>query len=132
MQDTPAGTSTRRWLRPIYFVLGIAFLVVGIVGIVLPLVPTTGPLILAAYLLARSSDRVHRWLVNHRFLGKFISDFQEGRGIPLRTKVVAVVAMSAAFTYTIGWVIPHPVGRGVVALIWVWGAWYVLHLPTAR
>ncbi len=124
-------SATRRWLRPIYFVLGVAFLGIGIVGVFLPLIPTTGPLLLSAFLLARSSDRLHSWLINHKRFGRFISDFESGRGIPMRTKVVAVTAMSLAFTYTIGWVLPHPVARGVVAAIWVWAAWFVLHFPTA-
>jgi len=126
------ASATRRWLRPIYFVLGVAFLGIGIVGAFLPLIPTTGPLLLSAFLLARSSDRIHSWLVNHRRFGRFISDFEDGRGIPLRTKVVAVTAMSLAFGYTIGWVLPHPVARGIVVTIWAWAAWYVLHLPTSR
>ncbi len=125
-------TATRRWLRPIYFVLGVAFLGIGIAGVFLPLIPTTGPLLLSAFLLARSSERLHKWLVNHPRFGRFLSDFEDGRGIPLRTKVVAVTAMSLAFAYTIGWVLTHPVARGVIIAIWIWGAWYVLHLPTAR
>ena len=125
-------SATRKWLRPIYFVLGVAFLGIGIIGVFLPLIPTTGPLLLSAFLFARSSDRVHAWLVNHPRFGRFISDFQDGRGISLRTKVVAVTAMSLSFGYTIGWVLPYPIARGVVAAIWVWAAWYVLHLPTSR
>ncbi len=125
------ATATRRWLRPIYFVLGLAFLGIGIVGAFVPLIPTTGPLLLAAYLLARSSTRVHSWLMNHPLWGRFISDFYEGRGIPRRTKVVAVIAMTAAFGYTIGWVLPHPIARAVVGAIAVWAIWYVLHQPTS-
>ena len=125
-------SATRKWLRPIYFVLGVVFLGIGIIGVFLPLIPTTGPLLLSAFLFARSSDRVHAWLVNHPRFGRFISDFQDGRGISLRTKVVAVTAMSLSFGYTIGWVLPYPIARGVVVGIWVWAAWYVLHIPTSR
>lgn len=133
MQEVTAiPTDTRRWLRPVYFLLGVAFLGIGIAGVFLPLVPTTGPLLLAAWLLARSSSRVHEWLVHHPRFGRFISDFHEGRGIPLRTKVVAVVAMSLAFGYSIGWVVPHPIGKAIVAAIAVWAIWYVVHQPTAR
>jgi hypothetical protein len=41
------------------------------------------------------------------------------------------MAMSATFTYTIGWVMPNLVWRIVMGLVWLWGLWYVLHLPTA-
>jgi uncharacterized membrane protein YbaN (DUF454 family) len=131
MQQTTAAPRIRPWLRPLYFLLGLAFLGIGIVGIFLPLIPTTGPLLLAAFLFARSSERMHRWLVEHPRFGRFISDFQSGRGIPLKTKIVAVSAMSAAFTYTIWWVLPNLVARIVVGVVWAWAAWYVLHLPTA-
>ena len=126
-----AITATRRWLRPVYFVLGVAFLGIGIVGVFLPLIPTTGPLLLSAYLLARSSTRVHNWLVNHPRYGKFIRDFHEGRGIPLRTKIIAVTAMTLSFGYTIGWVLPHPVAQWSMAAVAVWAIWYVLHQPTS-
>jgi uncharacterized protein len=122
---------TRRWLRPVYFVLGLAFLGIGIVGVFLPLIPSTGPILLSAYLLARSSTRVHSWLVNHPRFGRFITEFQSGRGIPMRTKVVAVVAMTASFGYTIFWVLPHPIPQAIVGAIAIWAIWYVVHLPTA-
>ncbi len=123
---------TRSWMKPLYMLLGLSALVVGVVGIFLPLIPTTGPLLIAAFAFSRSSKRFHAWLMNHRLFGRFISDFQAGRGIPLKTKVFAVVAMSAAFGFSIGWVVPHPMIKVVVAAIGVWAIWYVLHLPTAR
>jgi uncharacterized membrane protein YbaN (DUF454 family) len=124
-------TATRRWLRPVYFLLGVIFLGIGVVGVFVPLIPSTGPLLLSAYLLARSSTRVHNWLVNHPLFGKFIRDFHEGRGIPLRTKIIAVTAMTLSFGYTIGWVLPHPAARGLMAAVAVWAIWYVLHQPTS-
>lgn len=123
---------TRTWMKPLWLLLGLAALGIGIVGIVLPLVPTTGPLLIAAFAFARSSDRMHDWLMNHPRFGRFITDFREGRGIPMTTKVTAVVAMSAAFTYSIGWVVPGLPAKAVVAAIGVWAIWYVLHQPTAR
>ncbi len=119
-------------MKPLYLLLGVGALVVGIVGIVLPLVPTTGPLIIAAFAFSRSSERMHNWLMNHRLFGRFISDFRAGRGIPRRSKIVAVVAMTAAFTYSIGWVIAPTVLQVLMAAIGIWAVWYVLHLPTVQ
>jgi len=117
-------------MKPVYLLLGMGALLVGIVGIFLPLIPTTGPLILAAFAFSRSSKRFHGWLINHRLLGRFISDFQSGKGIPLKTKVFAVTAMSAAFVFSVGWIISHLLIRVAVAAIGVWAIWYVLQLPT--
>ncbi len=119
-------------MKPLYVLLGVGALFVGIVGIVLPLIPTTGPLIIAAFAFSRSSDRMHDWLTNHRIFGRFITDFRDGRGIPRKTKIVAVVAMTAAFTYSIGWVIAPTVLQVLIAAIGVWAIWYVLHLPTVQ
>lgn len=122
---------TRPWMKPIYLAIGLVFLGIGIVGIALPLIPTTGPLLVAAFAFARSSDRLHDWLMNHPRFGRFIRDFQAGRGIPLRTKVVAVVAMSAAFGYSIGWVVPGIGLKLLVAAIGVGAISYVMRQPTA-
>lgn len=127
---TPAGV--RPWLRPLYFLAGAIFLVVGVAGIFLPLVPTTGPLILAAFCFTRSSSRVHHWLVTHPRIGRFVRDFESSRAIPARVKLLAVVSMTAAFGYTIGWVATHPVARVLVIAVAAWAIGYVVRLPTER
>jgi uncharacterized membrane protein YbaN (DUF454 family) len=124
-------TTTPRWSKPLYLLLGLVALGVGIVGIALPLIPTTGPLLIAAFAFARSSDRLHDWLINHPRFGRFIADFQSGRGIPLKTKITAVVAMTLAFGYSIIWVVPSLALQLIVGAIGVWAIWYVVRLPTA-
>jgi hypothetical protein len=123
---------TAVWLRPIYLLLGLLSLGVGVVGIFLPLIPTTGPLILATYFFARSSERLHAWLIGHPRFGRFVADFHNDRSIPLKAKIVALVAMTAAFTYAIGWVATHPVARVVTIAVAVWAIWYVTRLPLSR
>ncbi len=122
---------TARWLRPLYLAAGLVLVAIAVIGVFLPLIPTTGPLLLAAFFFARSSPRMHRWLLEHPRLGRFITDFQAGRGIPLRAKITATVAMTAAFTYSIGWVADHIALRIGIAVVGIWAIWYVLHLPTA-
>lgn len=69
----------------------------GIAGIVLPLVPTTPFLLLAAYAFARSSPRLHAWLVTHPRLGPPISDWQAHGAISRPAKTAAVIVMAATF-----------------------------------
>ncbi|NQV05833.1 YbaN family protein [bacterium] len=111
-----------------YFIFGVFFLALGIVGVVLPLIPTTGPLLLAAFFLARSSDRLHSWLMHHPRFGTLLSDFQAGRGIPMRVKMVAIVAMSLAFSLSI-WRFDVLWVRAAMALIGVLAIAYVARLP---
>lgn len=122
---------TRGWLRPLMALAGILCTAVGVVGMFLPLIPTTGPLLLAAFFFARSSPRLHRWLTTHPRFGRFISDFHEGRGIPLRGKVVATVAMIAAFSYTIYFRLPSRWLQVATAAVGGWALWFVHKYPTA-
>ena len=118
-------------MRPVYFALGMVSLAVGAAGVVLPLVPTTGPLILAAFFLARSSDRFHTWLVTHPRLGPVISDFRAGRGIPLGAKVWALTAMTLAFATTALLFATHWGARLAVAAVAAASIGYVARLPVA-
>lgn len=77
-------------------------LVLGLVGVVLPLLPTTPFVLLAAYCFARSSPRLHGWLISHPRLGPMIRDWNEHRAIPPRAKRLAVLAMLAAFALSLG------------------------------
>jgi uncharacterized membrane protein YbaN (DUF454 family) len=65
----------------------------GVLGIFLPVLPTTPFLLLAAACFMRSSKRFYLWLVNHRQLGPWIVDYLEGQGIPLKGKVYAISLM---------------------------------------
>lgn len=70
-----------------YRVFGILFTIVGLVGIVLPVIPTTGPLILASGFFIHSSPGLHRWLNGNRVTGPYIRAYTEKRGLSLRRKL---------------------------------------------
>lgn len=129
LAPTPLG---RRWLRPLFFAAGVLSLAVGAVGVFLPLVPTTGPVLLAAFFFARSSERLHRWLVTHPRFGGLVADFQAGNGIPRRAKAAALVMMTAAFAYSLIFVATHPIARIAVGMVAVWAVAYVTRLPVSR
>jgi uncharacterized membrane protein YbaN (DUF454 family) len=114
----------------LFLVAGLLSLGVGIVGIVVPLVPTTPLVLLAAYCFARSSERLHRWLMNHRSLGRYIQDFESGRGIPRRAKVAAIVLSTAAFAFGFMLVADNLIGLTVLALVAVWAMITILRVPS--
>lgn len=82
-------------MRIFWFGLGSIATGFGIAGIVLPLVPTTPFLLVAAYAFARSSPTLHDWLVTHPRLGPMITDWQSSGAIDRRTKLIAIAVMLA-------------------------------------
>ncbi|WP_417525489.1 YbaN family protein [Marinovum sp.] len=80
-------------LRLFWIVLGCLAIGLGVLGIFLPLLPTTVFLLIAAFCFARSSPRLHDWLVEHPTLGPPIINWREYRAISQRAKVLAVSTM---------------------------------------
>jgi uncharacterized membrane protein YbaN (DUF454 family) len=87
-------------MKALLNVIGIFALVLGIVGIFLPLLPTTPFLLLASACFARGSKPLHNWLLNHRVFGEYLRNFEEGKGIPLKAKVVATTLLWASLSWS--------------------------------
>lgn len=81
--------------RKLLLVAGTIFVVLGVIGIFLPLMPTTVFLLLAAACYMRSSEKFYHWLIHHRILGGMIRDYREGRGIPLRNRLITILLLWA-------------------------------------
>ena len=79
--------------------IGTVSLVLGVIGIFLPVLPTTPFLLLAAALYLRSSRRLYNWLLSHKHLGPYIKNFYEKRAIPLRVKIVSVSLLWITLLY---------------------------------
>ncbi|KPX52117.1 YbaN family protein [Pseudomonas amygdali] len=90
MAQDPPRTSRHRLVRYLLIAVGWLSVVSGVIGIFLPVLPTTPFLLLAAACFARSSPRFYHWLVDHPRLGPWIQDYLEGNGIPLKGKVYAI------------------------------------------
>lgn len=80
--------------KPLWFALGLLSLLLAVLGVVLPLLPTTPFLILAAFCFSQSSEKAHQWLVNHNFFGPLINDWQQYGKIRRKVKVVALSTMA--------------------------------------
>jgi uncharacterized membrane protein YbaN (DUF454 family) len=80
--------------------LGILAMVVGLIGVVVPLLPTTPFLLLAAACFVRSSDTMYGWLISNRLFGGFIRNYREQRGVSARAKIVALALLWGVIGYT--------------------------------
>lgn len=73
----------------------------GVLGMFLPLLPTTVFLLLGAYCYSRSSERFHDWLINNRWCGSYIQNYRSGRGISLRQKISTILSLWASIALSI-------------------------------
>ena len=87
--------------RMLYLSAGMLSLVTGLIGIVLPLLPTTPFILLSAWCFARSSRNFHTWLITHPRLGKVISDWEQHRGMTAANKRRAYVLIALSFGFSI-------------------------------
>jgi uncharacterized protein len=90
MPSSPSSSRTVRWLL---WLAGTVSLALGLIGVVLPGLPTTPFVLLAAACYAKASPRLHGWLLNHRFLGPMVRDWEQHRSLTRRTKTVAIGSM---------------------------------------
>jgi hypothetical protein len=82
-------------------ILGLLSLTLAIIGIFVPLLPTTPLLLLAAACFMRSSNKLYRWLIEHPWLGPYIRHYREHRAITLRTKIATLVLLWLSIGYAI-------------------------------
>lgn len=87
--------------KNILIFLGFTSLVLGIIGITVPLLPTTPFLLLSAYLFSKSSERWHSFIINNKVFGKYIRDYQEKKGITLKNKISAILFLFLSIGYSI-------------------------------
>lgn len=89
-------------MRILWIALGLTCVGLGIVGIAVPLLPTVPFMLLAAYCFARSSERLHNWLLSHPRFGPPIEDWNTRGAINLRVKRISTVSVLAVFA--LSWV----------------------------
>ncbi len=114
-----------------YALLTIGWLsvVLGVIGIFVPVLPTTPFLLLAAACFARSSQRFYHWLVGHPKLGPWIRDYLHGNGIPLKGKVYAIGLMWLSIAFSC-YLVPLPWARGFMLSSAILVSLYILKQKT--
>lgn len=127
----PAPRPSSRGLsaRPLFIGFGFLFVGLGAIGIVLPGLPTTPFMLLAAWMFSKSSPRFHAWLWNHPMFGRYVRDWSEHRVIPMHAKVLSSSFMVAGLATLVARQVP-PVVLVLATGLCVWGAWFVWRRPS--
>lgn len=120
---------TSRLMKGLLVACGTLSVALGVIGIFLPLLPTTVFLLLAAACYARSSDRFYLWLVNHRWLGSYIRNHYEGRGMKRRDKAITLVALWVGIGATAVWTVDALWLRALLAAIALGVTIHIVRLP---
>jgi uncharacterized membrane protein YbaN (DUF454 family) len=127
MPTTPSSSRTVRWLL---WLAGTVSLVLGLIGVVLPGLPTTPFVLLAAACYAKASPRLYGWLLNHRFLGPMVRDWEQHRSLTRRSKTVAIGSMAVMVGLS-AWGFRHqPLALGVLLVAAAIGLLVVARIPT--
>ena len=120
-------------MRIFLIILGSVSLVLGLLGVFLPVLPTTPFLLLSAAVWVKASPRLYEWLLNHRLFGEYIRNFRESRAIPIRAKVVSVSLLWATMCYCIFVVASDKLWlQLLLATIAVAVTWHILSYATLK
>jgi uncharacterized membrane protein YbaN (DUF454 family) len=105
------------------------FLLLGFIGVFLPVIPTTPFVLLAAFCFARSSPSFYNWLMNHRWFGPALRDWVKTRGIRPRAKIIAISMLTLCMIPTVLFIIPILAVKFIVAGIGLAVAVYLATRP---
>ena len=116
-------------LRAVLIVVGTASLAVGLIGVVVPVLPSTVFFLIAAACYARASTRLYRWLLSQRFVGPVITEWRRSRSLPPGVKTRALVAVVITFAVSIA-LVDSLVVRGILVITGIILATFLARLPT--
>lgn len=125
LPDARPRPHDNRWVRLACLMAGFTALALGLIGVVLPVLPTTPFVLLAAACFARGSSHVHDWLLNQRTAGPLIREWQRYRAMPRKAKRVAYLLMAVSFGTSIlimtsAWHRALLAAVGLILLVFLW------------
>ena len=130
--DTTNAINSNPIIRFFWLFLGLLFSIIGLIGLIVPGLPTTPLMIVAAACFFRSSKRLFNWVLSNKYFGKYVKDFRAGKGMPRKAKLTAIffIWLFVSFSVFVG--IPnHLVFVKVITLIAAFiGTGVIMILPT--
>ena len=125
------GSAKSLFMKSLLLFLGFIFVGLGFIGIIIPGMPTTVFMILAAACFAKSSPKFERWILDLPGIGRLVQDHRAGFGMPRKSKIIAIGMMTSAVTLSIILAITNTFLQILVGGVGVIGVWYVgIRVPT--
>lgn len=116
----------------LYIILGIILTILGSVGVFIPLLPTTPFLLVAATFFYKSSPKLHYWLLNNKILGKYISDYLNKKGMPMKIKLFTLCLLWITIIYSIVFVVNEMIISILLGVIASSVTIHILRIKTKR
>jgi uncharacterized membrane protein YbaN (DUF454 family) len=132
LESLPAGRVTNLVVRWLLMGAGFLLVAIGVLGIFLPLLPTTVFFLLAAACFGRSSPSAYRWLTTNRFFGRYLRDYRERRGATLGTKLFSIATLWAGMGFSAFLLEPPIWVDAMLAAIALGVTWHLVSLKTLR
>lgn len=118
--------------RIIYIILGSFFLILGAVGIFIPLLPTTPFWLLTCWFYLRSSEKLYNRAMSNRYFGSYIKNFLVDKAIPLRSKIISVSVMWLSAILTCIYLVEYLWVKILLILISTGVTWHIFSFPTKK
>ena len=119
-------------MRMLFFTAGTISLILGVIGVLIPILPTTPFLLLSAACYLRSSTRMYQWLFNNRIFGEYLSNYRDGKGITLNTKIFALTLLWVTILYSAFFIIVLWVVQLALFIIAIAVSVHIIKLPTFK
>ena len=118
--------------RKLLFIAGTLSTGLGILGIFVPILPTTPFLLIAAACYIRSSQKFYNWLLNDRFLGAYIKNYLQGKGMPLKVKILTVTLLWITIGLSVWFVAQNAIIRVILILVAIGVTTHIARIKTFK
>ncbi|MBU2536604.1 MAG: YbaN family protein [Chloroflexota bacterium] len=118
--------------RRLLIIAGTISTAIGIIGIFVPILPTTPFLLLAAACYLRSSQRFYNWLLNNRFIGAYVRNYLQGRGMPLKIKIITILLLWVTIACSIIFAVDNLIIRVILLIIAIGVTVHIILIRTAK
>ncbi len=122
----------RNWTRPLLIIAGTLLVGLGIIGILMPVLPTTPFLLLAAACYARSSQRFYHWLLNNKWFGNYIKNYIQRKGVPIKVNIIAITWLWITIGFSVVFAVEFFIVRLILIVIAIGVSIHILCLRTLK